>query len=221
MTLTEWVVVFDLDDTLISELEYQRSGIAAVEQCVTALYKVPFEKRIQSALDEGVHDIWAWTCDQLDLPVEIKTSLLWIYRLHRPRIKLVDGIQSLLKALKSHGAQLAILSDGRSVTQRLKLSAVGLEDISVFLSEDYGSTKPNPQRFIAIENKWPRLRYAYIADNPAKDFEVPCARDWLAIGARWVIPKVHPYPESDSLSGKQPHYWLDNPSEVLSLILNS
>jgi putative hydrolase of the HAD superfamily len=221
MSLDEWVVVFDLDDTLISELEYQKSGIAVVEQYLTALYKVPFGNRIQSALDAGVNDIWGWTCDQLNLPVEVKTSLLWIYRLHRPTINLVAGMQDLLEALLNHGAQLAILSDGRSITQRLKISAVGLDDLPVFLSEDYGSPKPDSQRFIAIETKWPRLKYAYIADNPVKDFDAPLARSWLAIGASWVIPRVHSFPDSDGSSSKQPHYWFDKPSEVLTLILNS
>ena len=32
MNLSHWVIVFDLDDTLISELEYQRSGISEVEK---------------------------------------------------------------------------------------------------------------------------------------------------------------------------------------------
>ena len=37
MSLQKWVVVFDLDDTLISELDYQYSGIKAVEKMLSDL----------------------------------------------------------------------------------------------------------------------------------------------------------------------------------------
>ena len=60
MNLTGWVVVFDLDDTSISEYDYQRSGISAVEASIASLYGVSFEGRIQAALNNGVKDIWGW-----------------------------------------------------------------------------------------------------------------------------------------------------------------
>ena len=74
MNLSDWVVVFDLDDTLISEREYERSGISAVEKCVSSLYGSPFEGRIQRARDAGIQDLWTWTCEQLDLPLEVKKA---------------------------------------------------------------------------------------------------------------------------------------------------
>lgn len=221
MTLSGWVVVFDLDDTLISEIEYQKSGIAVVEQYISSLYGISFDGCIQSALDAGIYDLWGWACEQLNLPVEVKISLLWIYRLHRPSIKLADGVRPLLKALEKHGAQLAILSDGRSITQRLKLNAVGLGETPVFLSEDYGSTKPEPQRFVAIENTWPGCRYAYVADNPSKDFFTPRARNWLSVGAAWVTPRIHPLPDPQNPTPNFPHCWLQHPSEVFHLIASS
>ena len=58
MNLSHWVIVFDLDDTLISELEYQRSGISEVEKVINSIYNVSFEGRIQRALNDGVQDIF-------------------------------------------------------------------------------------------------------------------------------------------------------------------
>ena len=220
MNLSDWVVVFDLDDTLISEREYERSGISAVEKCVSSLYGSPFEGRIQGARDAGIQDLWTWTCEQLDLPLEVKKSLLWIYRLHHPRINLPDLVRKLIERLALKGTQLVILSDGRSVTQRLKLRAVGLEDWPVFLSEDYQSLKPAPERFEEIEKQWPRRRYVYVGDNPTKDFIAPLSRSWLTIGARWIFPRVHAIPADIDLSF-QPHYWCDDPLDVdkiLSLV---
>jgi len=217
MNLKNWVVVFDLDDTLISELEYQRSGIAAVEAAITSLYGIPFDGRIQHASEKGVKDIWGWACEQLGLPTEVKTSFLWIYRLHSPRIQLAKEIESLLSQLISYDAKLAILSDGRSITQRLKLLAIGLESLPLFISEDNQSAKPEIDRFVAIENRWPGCNYAYIADNPTKDFLAPRFRNWLTIGASWISPRVHSPPDKIP-DHSQPHQWLDCPSNVISLI---
>jgi len=217
MKLNNWVVVFDLDDTLISELEYQRSGIAAVEAAISSIYGVTFHGRIQRALDEGVQDIWAWACHQLGLPSEVKKSLLWIYRLHTPNIQLANGIDNLVSRLLSYEANLAILSDGRSITQRLKLRAIGLESLPLFISEDYQSTKPEIDRFISIERRWPQCNYVYIADNSAKDFVAPRSRKWLTIGARWISPRVHCF--SDQVQACiQPDQWLDCPSMLISVI---
>jgi len=218
MNLEKWVVVFDLDDTLISELEYQRSGITAVETAIASIYGIPFDGRIQHALERGVKDIWGWACEQLSLPLEVKTSFLWLYRLHRPVISLAPGVRAALDILFGSKANLAILSDGRSVTQRLKLTAVGLDSIPLFVSEDYRSTKPNAERFVAIEKRWPGCRYVYVADNPAKDFLAPNARGWLTLGANWIEDTVHGLELSPLCAASRPRYWLSDPIEVIHQI---
>lgn len=218
MSLSDWVVVFDLDDTLISEHEYQKSGISAVEKYISSLYDVSFEKQIHLANDAGILDLWGWACEQLKLPLDIKESFLWIYRLHEPNIRLSEGVKCLLASLKCLGAQLVVLSDGRSITQRLKLRAVNLEEIPAFISEDFQSTKPDPLRFIAIENTWVNRKYVYIADNPEKDFLAPRSRNWLTIGALWVSPRVHPLLNIVGPTNVLPQYWAKSPSEVLHLL---
>ena len=85
--------------------------------------------------------------------------------------------------------RVAILSDGRSITQRLKLKSVGLEGIPCFISEDYGSVKPDSSRYLAVEDKWPQSKYVYIGDNPEKDFKAPNEMGWLTLGALWVSPR--------------------------------
>ena len=217
MNLKDWVVVFDLDDTLISELEYQRSGIAVVEKSISSLYGVSFDGCIQSALNDGVEDLWGWACHELGLPMDVKASFLWLYRLHQPEIRLVPGIRSVIDILCGFNANIAILSDGRSVTQRLKLISVGLDMFPLFLSEDFQSVKPGPERFVAIENHWPSCRYVYVADNPSKDFVAPDARGWLTLGANWINPRIH---DSSPLSKGccQPKYWLSSPTEVIARI---
>jgi putative hydrolase of the HAD superfamily len=218
MNLKNWVVVFDVDDTLISEFEYQRSGIAAVEKSILSIYGVPFDGRIQNALDMGVEDIWGWACEQLNLPFEVKISFLWIYRLHQPVICLAPGIRATLDALSTSHANLAILTDGRSVTQRLKLTAVGLGSIPLFVSEDYQSVKPSHDRFVAIEKRWLGCRYVYVADNPVKDFLAPNTRGWLTLGANWIQARVHVFDPSLLDAAYQPMHWLSEPIEIIRQI---
>ena len=217
MNLSHWVIVFDLDDTLISELEYQRSGISEVEKVINSIYNVSFEGRIQRALNDGVQDIFGWACEELGLPADVKSSFLWIYRLHSPDIKLAKGVEDLVSRLLDCGANLAILSDGRSITQRLKLRAIGLQHLPLFISEDHQSTKPEINRFVSVEEKWPHCSFVYVADNASKDFSAPRSRDWLTIGARWVSPRVYSSFDQDS-SCSQPDFWVEFPSKVFDII---
>ena len=220
MTLDGWVIAFDLDDTLISEIEYQRSGIASVEMFIESTFAIDFSGRIQSALDAGVKDIWGWACKQLNLPSDVKESLLWVYRLHSPSIHLPSGVCDLLRTLADNGAQLAVLSDGRSVTQRQKLKSVRLEHLPVFISQDYGAEKPDLRGFLAVEERWPRSKYAYVGDNPKKDFQAPARMGWLTIGALWIDPRVHQvtYRQESGCCTCPPSFWCHHPSEVFSLI---
>ena len=220
MDLSDFVVVFDLDDTLISESEYRLSGIAAVESAISSLYGEPFEGRIHDALRAGVDDLWGWSCQQLGLPSEVKTSFLWIYRLHMPTISLAPGILSLLHTLMDSHVSLAVLTDGRSITQRLKLTAVGLSSIPLFASEDYQSSKPSLDRFIAIEQLWPNRNYVYVADNPVKDFLAPNSRGWLTLAADWINPRFYKIDSSSLDLPYQPRFWLSHPSQVTRMLLS-
>ena len=69
--------------------------------------------------------------------------MLWVYRLHKPKIKLNSDVRKLIDTLKKNNATLVILTDGRSVTQRLKINALNLQSLPLFISEEYCSLKPN------------------------------------------------------------------------------
>ena len=69
--------------------------------------------------------------------------------------------------------KVVILTDGRSVIQRLKVNSLGLDDFPLYISEDYKSEKPNKKDFLQVEYDYPNMRYIYISDNPEKDFDAP------------------------------------------------
>ena len=216
MNLNNWVIVFDLDDTLYSEKSYFLSGLSSVEQFITKSFNIPFDGEIRKASENGINDLWGWCCERLGLPLEIKESLLWVYRLHNPKIKLNSDIKKLIDTLKKNNATLVILTDGRSLTQRLKINALNLQSLPLFISEEYCSLKPNLLRFQEIEKKWKGYKYVYIGDNPLKDFNAPMKLGWLCIGADWFKDKIHQNNNDENVV--IPEYWIKNPLKILKIL---
>lgn len=185
------VIVFDLDDTLYPEKSYVLSGISAVSQCIDELFGKRVESRLLEYCQAGGDDFIGEACRLAELPPQAKQSLLWIYRLHHPRISLDPDVAALIEDLRRAEFPLAILTDGRSVTQRLKIKALGLESLPVYISEEYGSEKPDPLRFEQVMRDLPAKQYAYIADNPKKDFKAPLSLGWTTFQVQWQPYFVH------------------------------
>ena len=123
------VLVVDLDDTLYNEYDYQTSGIKEVGKVIAALYGKEITEKMLNWRKEGERDIWKRACQLLELPLSVKESFLWIYRLHRPAITLDTATSDALSHIRSLVKEFVILSDGRSVTQRQKMNALGLNDL--------------------------------------------------------------------------------------------
>src|SRR5690606_7124012 len=101
-----------------------------------------------------------------------KDNLLNMYRNHNPDIQLFDGVLELFEGIKSKNGKIALLTDGRSKTQRAKIKSLGIENYidKVIISEEIGSEKPSLANFKAIEDALPGDEYHYFADNLIKDF---------------------------------------------------
>ena len=212
------VFVFDLDDTLFQEADYHASGVNAVGVKLDMIFKHDAQSLLKSLVAEGEKDLWGSVCERLKLPSSVKESLLWEYRLHLPQITLKPGVKLLLEMLKSRSLNVSILTDGRAVTQRLKLAALGLGDLPVYISEDFGAPKPHPERFQLIENQYPGSNFIYIGDNPKKDFVTPNAMGWTTFGVIGNSRNIH----SQDLNGLDlnfhPNYWLDQLEDLQSLL---
>lgn len=206
------VVVFDLDDTLYLEKDYQASGFKSVIDLLCSLYPVRRQELEKIANKGG--DVIGGFVNEVGYPL-IRESLLWHYRLHLPKIRLSDDVKKLLNLLESKDIHVAILTDGRSITQRRKLLALGLDKYHVYISDEYdGHIKPNPLRFKVIENNIPADKYVYVGDNVDKDFIAPNELGWLSIG---LMPKpsfIHYANELAVSKRKQPKFWIDNLSEL-------
>jgi putative hydrolase of the HAD superfamily len=210
------VCVFDLDDTLYKEVDYRASGLKEICSWIARCYDGVNAHRIYKECASH-KDAIACICNKAGLPSSSKESLLWIYRLHNPTIKLEGSVRTLLDRLQEI-SQVAILTDGRSVTQRLKLQALGLSHLPAYISEEHQSSKPHPHRFEQIMRDFPNCGYAYIADNPKKDFVAPNRLGWLTIGIKGGVDNIH----SQDLGGLRDEYfpaiWVEDFSKISEIL---
>lgn len=208
------VVVFDLDDTLYPEADYVTSGFRYVGELVERLYGTAFVEPLLAAWRAGSADPIGEVLRESGLPPGLKDNLIAAYRYHRPSISPSPGAFELIQRCRQRGCPLYLISDGRGLTQRLKLDALGLTQAfdAVFISEEVGAGKPDARSFQEIMARGPeRGSWVYVGDNPAKDFVAPNALGWSTIGVRQAAARVHPI---DRIAC-EPTFWVDELAELL------
>lgn len=171
------VIVLDLDDTLYSEMSYLKSAYQHIAKYLSednkALYELMLDKY------NNHEDVFEFLTHNYDVS---KAELLDMYRFHEPDIELYPGVQRFLEA-HSDIAEIALVTDGRSKTQRNKIKALGLENVfkNIIISEEIGSEKPDKRNFDqAVLNTDGDLHF-YIGDNISKDFITPNKMGWITI----------------------------------------
>ena len=219
--LANTVVVFDLDDTLYPEADYVDSGVRNVCEQIEALYGKKIYSHVKEALQNAPKTDWlALACERAKLPSSAKDSLLWMYRLHIPDIRLSRACTKALKSIHSACKAVAVLTDGRSFTQKLKLRALGLADWHAYISEDYDGPKPFQDRFKAIQQDYPAQHYIYVADNVQKDFVGCNPLGWISIGMRANDRIVHSQVIDGLSESDLPAYWVNDWHELTELLLD-
>ena len=172
-------IIFDLDDTLMYEIDFLKSAYKEISTLVEKENQEELYNLMLSKYQKG-ENVFDFLIE--NYPEFSKELLLEVYRNHFPTIDLNEGADNLLKEIKAKDYKLGLITDGRSVTQRNKLKALGIEDLfeKIIVSEEFGSTKPDERNFkIFHENDIDD--YFYIADNPKKDFVSPNKLGWTSI----------------------------------------
>jgi len=176
--------IFDLDDTLYPELDFLESGyrhIAAQLQphigediCDEMLQRYAANENVF----QWIIDTWGKRVPGLHMG-----WLLQQYREHYPDIHLPRASKHFLQQVKEYGIPSGLITDGRSTTQRNKLSALGLEHFftAVIISEEFGSAKPDPRNYTWFTDKFPGRQFTFFGDNTSKDFIVPARLGWRTI----------------------------------------
>ena len=98
--LETYVVVFDLDDTLFPEIDYQKSGYEYLKLTLSKKFNTKINIDINEIIKDKNHDFLRLLCEKIKVPISVKKSLLWQYRLHDPNIKLRNDIKNLIEKLK-------------------------------------------------------------------------------------------------------------------------
>lgn len=174
-------VVFDLDDTLVLERDYVRSGYAhvarwlaprlsveaeSVERELWTIFDSPHRARAYDRLLEmhGVRD------------ARLVEECVDSYRQHAPDIALSASASEILDWCLEHGP-VGVVTDGPSAMQEGKVAALGLAErgIEIVISNEISGRRSWKPSSIGIREVCRRMGVpprhgVYVGDNPHKDF---------------------------------------------------
>lgn len=213
MTISSKVIVLDLDDTLYSEFEYLKSAYSYIAKKLSKdnvyLYQLMLTKYNNN---ENVFDFLSVTYDVS------KLQLIKWYRYHNPDIQLYPDVLKFLNTY-SVNSEIALVTDGRSKTQRNKIKALGIEKFfkNIIISEELGSEKPSIANFEAAITNTRGKRFFYIGDNINKDFITPNNMKWITICLKDQGCNVHKQ-KFDIPDEYKPDYVFESWLEILSFI---
>lgn len=219
--MSDTCVAFDLDDTLYKEIDFLESGFRYIANrlCVSPSDAQGLLTEMLQYRKNGL-DVFKHLNNRFGNKVKISDLLNW-YRCHIPDIKLPSNSLKVLQYLKRNDIETGLITDGRSITQRNKIVALGILDYiderHIIISEEFGSEKPSLRNFQYFENLHPDVKdFFYIADNPAKDFIAPKTLGWKSIGLLDDGRNIHKhmYQHNDV----QPDIWVKDITEILTYI---
>lgn len=174
------VVCFDLDDTLYKEIDFVESGFRLIAESEKRPDLLP---KMMGWRERG-EDVF-FNLNKAIGKETSKTEYLKIYRYHKPKITLSEGVEATLNELKGREVILGLITDGRSETQRNKIKVLGLDrwfdNENIIISEEFGSEKTDERNFRFFMNKYSGSEFMYIGDNPKKDFVVPNRLGWKSV----------------------------------------
>ena len=171
-------IVFDLDDTLIKEIDYLKSAFMEISRIVNSEDENLFQQMMnwyfkKENVFQNLVDLY---------PNNNIMSLRTVYRNHFPDFDSNTKVKEFLVELKERGFVLGLITDGYKVTQRNKIKALDIELLFdlIIISEEFGSEKPNLKNY-EIFHQFDTGEYYYIGDNVNKDFITPNSLGWKTV----------------------------------------
>ena len=178
--MSDCVCCFDLDDTLYKEIDFLKS---AYREIASSVGRPDIADQMVTWYDEG-KNVFESLNEYLGKDTPLATYLD-IYRRHKPSISLSEGVEDTLNKMKDRGAVMGLITDGRSISQRNKMKALGLDrwfgERDIIISEEFGSEKTDRRNFSYFLDRYPGCSYLYVGDNIQKDFLVPNQLGWMTV----------------------------------------
>ncbi|MDE6547745.1 MAG: HAD-IA family hydrolase [Muribaculaceae bacterium] len=188
------VVAFDLDDTLVPEALFIKSGIRHIASLLHSSYPEIPSLRIIGSMDTALmtyrnhYSALELLLDEFHLSetVDMK-EIVAEFRSHVPDPSIYHLAPSMIDVLnglkKDNSVKISLITDGRSITQRNKIKAARLntfiDDSDILISGETGHDKFDPDNFLHIMKKYAGAdSFHYVGDNPKKDFLHPSRLGW-------------------------------------------
>jgi len=180
-------VIFDLDDTLISERQYIASGFRHVANSLNAYIKFDADRifiELMNLFEQNPKNVFNRILEQFQVNYsdDLIRNLVDEHRTHEPNIQFYDDVIPCTEFLKLNSIHTGIITDGYAVSQRKKLSAVQAQNFfnEIIVTDELGRDywKPHPKAFDLIREKL-GIEYSemiYVGDNPEKDFHIGSIR---------------------------------------------
>lgn len=218
-------VIFDLDDTLIPEIDYVMSGYSAVSKQIASELTLD-ELTIYNDLIELFNQNRKNVFDRFLLKynrftTDLVKKMIHIYRNHEPEITLSIETFGLLNKLKKNKYKLGIITDGELSVQTKKIKALNIEKLfdCIICTDVYGKEycKPNPRSFLDMTRrlKIKPQEVIYVGDNPTKDFFISSL---LPIVTVQLINSSSLYKNELYLDNIKPHHIISNIANIFNMI---
>lgn len=187
MTTKIKALVLDLDDTLYAEISYLQSAYRFIAAKISTQPQQLYAKML--AEYQAGENVFENISQKYQLN---KKELLDWYRFHKPDITLFQGVAETLTYFATE-YKYAVITDGRSKTQRNKLQALGLTNLlsSIVISEEIGSEKPNAANYEKVMRDLQCEHYIYVGDNLKKDFVTAKHLGWTTICLKDQGQNIH------------------------------
>lgn len=217
------VIAFDLDDTLYKEVDYLKSAFSEIASSINPSDspKCAFDLLWSTWSDGG--DPFAKLIEHYHLS-ESKDDLILRYRNHIPNINLDSSVKKTLRLLKEKGYTICLITDGRSVTQRNKIKALGLDEFvdpsNIVISEELGYDKTTSKPYEVIADRYQNARLFYVGDNIKKDFYWPNLMGWTTICIKDDGSNIHPQ-DNTSDCNHAPKHAVANLGDILPIVTNN
>lgn len=207
-------IVFDLDDTLYNEIDFLVSAYKYISTQIDPASSDQIFYELFTVYKSG-GNAFDYIIKKFTNKKYTVDFLLSLYRNHFPKISLKNGVVDLLSNIKKKNGKIGIITNGRSITQRNKIQALGIDkfiDITI-VSEEIGFEKPDREVYISFLKNNFLSQFYYIGDNPRIDFITPKKLGWCCIGILddFNVQKTH---IEDFSQEFLPHLFIRNFSEL-------
>ena len=181
-------VIFDIDDTLISERMFMESGYREISKAAAdklsdgwrSIYEKLLELSEESPkyIINRLFDSYGIRYDENDIG-----ELIRIYREHEPELEFYSDVLPAIGLLKNKGIRTGIISDGYPVMQHNKLKACRGEQYfdKIIITNELGGSEYNKPDMRSYDIMAEALQVScaemlYVGDNPEKDFLISKSR---------------------------------------------